>query len=103
MYDVETKNCNIVYGHSDIVLSIATSFDGKLLATGSKDNSAKLWDIDLDSETQLENTASFVGHTGPVTAIAMSKLSNRFLITASEDRTVKFWPLDNLTDPKGIK
>ncbi|KAJ3321463.1 U3 small nucleolar RNA-associated protein 13 [Boothiomyces sp. JEL0866] len=100
IYDIQTKNCNIVYGHSDIVLSITTSFDGKLLATGSKDNSAKLWNVDLDSETQLENSASFVGHTGPVTALAMSKLSNKFLITASEDRTVKFWPLNNTSDPK---
>ncbi|KAJ3274999.1 Transducin (beta)-like 3 [Terramyces sp. JEL0728] len=100
LYDVDTKNCNIVYGHSDIVLAIASSFDGKLLVTGSKDNSAKLWEIDLESETQLENTASFVGHTGPVTAIAMSKQSAKFLITGSEDRTVKFWPLANLADIK---
>ncbi len=98
LYDVKTRDCSIVYGHSDIVISSASSFDKTLLITGSKDNSAKLWQF--DSKTPLTLASSLLGHTGPVSAVGFSKQSNKFVITASEDRTIKLWLLDDLNNPK---
>lgn len=41
----EAKLLDTLQGHSDIVTSVAFSRDGKLLASGSQDKSAKLWDV----------------------------------------------------------
>ncbi|KAI8895545.1 WD40-repeat-containing domain protein [Globomyces pollinis-pini] len=101
VYNLETKDCDIVYGHSDIVLSVSTSYDNEFIITGSKDHTAKLWKVDLDattSTTRFEQVRSFVGHTGAVTAVVMAKLSNDFCITTSQDRTVKFWGLNDKTE-----
>ncbi|MEZ4632094.1 MAG: hypothetical protein R2880_15520 [Deinococcales bacterium] len=48
-------------GHTDDVWSVAFSPDGRSLASGSWDNSIKLWDI--ASQTQI---ASLMGHTDAV-------------------------------------
>ena len=44
--------------HTDVVSSVAFSPDGKLLATGSWDNTAKLWDL---SSGQCINTLKVGG------------------------------------------
>jgi WD40 repeat protein len=43
-WDAEGKELLAVKAHSKVVRSVAFSPDGKLLATGSQDNTAKLWD-----------------------------------------------------------
>jgi len=54
-----------VQGHTDCVTSVAFSPDGKQLATGSRDNTAKLWDLSSGQCTStLEVCASFVGGGG---------------------------------------
>jgi U3 small nucleolar RNA-associated protein 13 len=42
-----------------------------------------------------------VGHTGPVSAVALPKTSSNFAITASHDRTVKFWDLSDVNQSAG--
>jgi hypothetical protein len=54
-------------GHTDAVTSVAFSPDGKRLATGSNDNTAKIWD--LDSAKAL---MTLEGHTDAVNSVAFS-------------------------------
>jgi WD40 repeat protein len=74
-------------GHRDWVRSVAFSPDGERLASGSSDNTVKLWDI---RNGECLNT--FQGHTNPVLSVAFS-LDGKILASSSSDETIKFWDL----------
>jgi WD40 repeat protein len=71
--------------HSDAVLALAFSPDGKLLASGAADRMAKILDIKSGKVIR-----SLEGHTGHVFGVAW-KADGRTLATCSADRQVKFW------------
>lgn len=92
-------------GHSDIIICLTVDHSGYWLATGAKDNTARLWRIDHSSGT-YEHYATFTGHAESIGAIALpsapqsstsaatkdpSKSPPPLLMTGSEDRTVKRW------------
>ena len=66
------------------------------MITGAKDNTAKLWNVDENNQFQLLH--EFIGHNGPVSAVAMSRLSNKVVLTASQDRTIKSWTMQGKTN-----
>ena len=72
-------------GHSGRVLSVAKSYDGKYVATGSMDQTAKLWNVALQKEL-----ITFSGHSGQVGAVCFTP-DNKFIITGSGDKTIKVW------------
>lgn len=86
-------------GHTDILNAIDVSNDGKWIATASKDNEARLWKWNEETE-DFESFARFQGHAGSVTAISLSKSSDepKFLITGSNDLTIKKWKIPNSQD-----
>ncbi|WP_225823776.1 trypsin-like peptidase domain-containing protein [Streptomyces naphthomycinicus] len=71
--------------HTREVYSVAFSPDGRTLATGSIDHTARLRDM-ATGKTRIILT----GHTGPVWSVAFSP-DGRTLATASQDRTVRLW------------
>lgn len=71
--------------HSGRVASVAFSPDGKVLATGSEDQTVKLWDVASGQEL-----ATLQGHTDVVSSVSFSP-DGTILATASGDRTVKLW------------
>ncbi|KNE55640.1 hypothetical protein AMAG_01526 [Allomyces macrogynus ATCC 38327] len=93
LFDTETFDCELVAGHEGVVFCLAASKDGQFLATGSKDNTARVWRVDLDDEGRPAPRclASLVGHAQAVGAVAVSRRSNSFVVTGSQDRTVKLW------------
>ena len=83
-----------------------------LLVSGSKDNSAKVWllnsnDNDANS-LSVRHFANCIGHVDAVTSVVLSHLPrlhgntlqdillNRFLITSSDDHTIKKWDISAL-------
>ncbi|KZL51710.1 serine/threonine protein kinase [Nodularia spumigena CENA596] len=74
-------------GHSDLVESVAISPDGRTLASGSWDNTIKLWNL----QTQRE-IATLTGHSSYVSYVAISP-DGRTLASGSWDNTIKLWNL----------
>jgi WD40 repeat protein/Mg-chelatase subunit ChlD len=75
----------ILKGHSSRVTSVVYSPDGNTLASGSRDNTVKLWDAETG---ELKHTLT--GHSNDVNAIAFSP-DGKTLASASYDKTVKLW------------
>ena len=72
-------------GHTDEVLGVAFSPDGRLLATASGDQTARLWD-----PATGDCLRTLTGHDGWVYGVAFSP-DGRLLATASYDRTARLW------------
>ena len=75
-------------GHSDIVYAVAFSPDRRMLATGSRDSTARLWDV-----ATHRLLATLTGHSDNVNAVAFSP-DGRTLVTGSADHTIRWWTLD---------
>jgi WD40 repeat protein/serine/threonine protein kinase len=72
-------------GHTSIVSSVAFSPDGQRLASGSHDNTVKIWDARTGQES-----LTLKGHTEAVMCVAFSPDGQR-LASGSNDNTVKIW------------
>ncbi|KAL2884620.1 Vegetative incompatibility protein HET-E-1 [Ceratocystis lukuohia] len=72
-------------GHSDYVTSVVFSNDGQRLASGSSDETVKIWDATSGACVQTVE-----GHHRQVTSVAFSNDGQR-LASGSDDRTVKIW------------
>jgi len=87
---------SLTHIHDDSVLSMACTF--KYLVSGSKDRTAKVWNI-VQSPTTLANPrpdnigtnleARLLGHTGAVNAVLIR--ADEFVITGSGDRVIRIW------------
>ncbi|QLE50902.1 serine/threonine protein kinase [Nostoc sp. C057] len=86
---VENRPCysllSTLSGHAWAVLTVAFSPDGNILATGSDDNTIKLWEVNTG---QL--ICTLVGHSWSVVAVAFTA-DGETLLSASCDKTVKLW------------
>ncbi len=78
-------------GHTQTVQCVAISPDGKLLASGSADQTIKLWDL-----VSKSNVATLNGHAGAVNTLAFSSDGTR-LASGGADKTVKLWDVATRT------
>lgn len=81
------KSVHTIAGHSNWVCAVAISPDGQMLASGSSDNTVKLWNLSTGEEI-----CSFKGHLERVDSVTFS-LDGKTLATGSSDNTVKLWNL----------
>ena len=78
-------------GHSGIDNSVAFNKTGTILASGSKDKTVKLWNV--ESETDI---ATLTGHSDYVNSVAFNS-SGTILASGSWDRTINLWSVKSLT------
>jgi serine/threonine protein kinase len=72
-------------GHSDSVLSVAYSSDSRYLASGSGDNTIKIWEVAKGKELR-----TLTGHSSGVYSVVYSP-DGRYLASGSGDNTIKIW------------
>ena len=91
LHDILSEQGSIFYrktlrGHTDTIFNVAVAPDGQSFLTGSKDNTARLWD---QTGTEILHIDA---HTGPVFGVAFAPDGLSFL-TGSGDSTAKLWDL----------
>ncbi|MGH9775001.1 MAG: toll/interleukin-1 receptor domain-containing protein [Candidatus Acidiferrales bacterium] len=74
-------------GHSGGVAAVAFSYDGRWLASGSADETIKLWNVATRKEER-----TLKGHTEAVLCVAFSP-DGKWLASGSRDKSVKLWDL----------
>jgi WD40 repeat protein len=84
----DTEPHHILIGHSHIVRSLAVSADGKILISGSRDKTIKVWNLQTG-----ELLRNLKGHRDGVYAIALSP-NEKIIASGSADKTIKLWHLE---------
>lgn len=79
----------IFNGHEQRINSLSASSDGRWLASGGEDQTAKLWD--LHSEEPLKPAAVFREHSSPVFRVSLSP-DGRWLVTIDGEKA-RLWDL----------
>lgn len=94
-------------GHEDIIICMDIDWSGHWLATGAKDNTARLWRINPDSESYSCYT-TFTGHAESIGAVALPRTRPpdgsaahqtplehppAYLVSGSQDKTIKRWEI----------
>jgi WD40 repeat protein len=73
-------------GHTSDVWGVDFSPDGKYLATGSSDKTARLWDVATG-----ETLRTFSGHTGEIDGVEFSPDGKYLLTGGGADHTARLW------------
>jgi WD40 repeat protein/TolA-binding protein len=88
--------------HRGDIDRLSVNHDGSLLATGSFDNSAKLWSFNTSAAgTMLQETKTLNGHSDAISALAFSP-NGQTLATASNDNSIGLFSLTDNKPPRFI-
>ncbi|KAH6655071.1 WD40-repeat-containing domain protein [Truncatella angustata] len=97
----------LLKGHEEIIISLDVDWSGHWVATGAKDNTARVWRIDPANNSYTCH-AVFSGHAESIGAVALPRTRPQegskafadplnhppaFLITGSQDQTIKKWEI----------
>jgi WD40 repeat protein len=88
-------------GHRGDVHDVTVSWDGRYVATGGADNTARIWDARTGDELHV-----LTAHAKPVRSVAFSPSGYR-LATGSTDQTIRLWdattgaPIKRITSRAG--
>tara|TARA_A100001015_G_scaffold295479_1_gene374505 strand:- start:1784 stop:2992 length:1209 start_codon:yes stop_codon:yes gene_type:complete len=85
LWEMTTRTTSMLIGHSDRVNDVAWSPVGDVLASGSWDNTIKIWNTATKTCSQ-----TLIGHTEGVNSVSFNP-GSEFLASASGDCTIKIW------------
>ena len=103
--NLETFGCTFVAGHTDIILGVDVSSDGKYVASVSKDRTLNVYQMGggKGGQQRCVHVGRGRGHTEIVGAVAFGNRpigggggGRPILLTGSLDRTIKAWDLRGL-------
>ncbi|KAJ8026479.1 Transducin beta-like protein 3 [Holothuria leucospilota] len=94
VFELATLNCQILTGHTDIIVAIDVFKKGTMLVSSSKDNSVRLWLMDGEDKT-IQCIAVGKGHTHSVLSVVSARLSRKFFVSGGEDLTFKVWKISS--------
>ncbi|XP_001601796.1 transducin beta-like protein 3 [Nasonia vitripennis] len=93
LYELSTMSCQILCGHTNIVLSLAsTPANPNILLSSDKDNCVRLWLMDEETRT-VNCIGSGTRHTAAVGCVAFSQTEAKFFVSISQDSCLKMWDL----------
>ncbi|MDE0483882.1 MAG: trypsin-like peptidase domain-containing protein [Candidatus Poribacteria bacterium] len=99
-----SKHLNTIVGHTEKVLGVAFSPDGRTLVSGGYDNIIHLWDVWTGKSKK-----TLTGHTRGVSTVAFSP-DGKILASGSWDDTIRLWDVSSgklqktiITDHGGIR
>ena len=84
-------------GHSSEIISVSFSPDGKIIASGSGDNTIKLWDPNTG-----EKIKTLTGHKRAVIDVSFSP-DGKTIASGSGDGTVKLWDVNTGEEIKTLR
>lgn len=91
LYSNDTMNCQLLKGHTDLVLSLCTSkTNPDLLLSSGKDNTVRLW---LLKDGTMSCVGTGMRHTGSVGSVAFSQTNASFAVSVSQDTCLKLWEI----------
>ncbi|MXZ02002.1 WD40 repeat domain-containing protein [Candidatus Poribacteria bacterium] len=87
IHDADTyKELMVLAGHTDSVLAVAFSSNGKLIVSGSSDETVRLWEIETG---KLRRTRE--EHTAPVNTVAFSLEGKKFWSASRKNNMLRSW------------
>jgi U3 small nucleolar RNA-associated protein 13 len=107
VYDAKTLGClDALTGHNEAVLSLDCTRKSvrpdsamDLLASGSKDNTVRLWNISNVPDEKGCCLAVGTGHVSAVTGVAFST-SGSFLVSSGADKLLRVWDVARVLDTR---
>lgn len=99
VYDTTTMNCQVLNGHTDIVLSL-TAYKNFLLSS-AKDSTIRLWQIDPGTFT-VTLLGTGTKHTSSVGSVAFGKLSHTICASVSQDTCLKVWSIPKTFEANNV-
>lgn len=88
IYDTLNMNCQLLKGHTDIVLTLS-AYKHFLLSAG-KDMTIYLWEIDSSNFT-IKCRGIGKKHTAAIGSITFGRISNNIFASVSQDTCLKVW------------
>ncbi|KAL4569963.1 hypothetical protein LXL04_025612 [Taraxacum kok-saghyz] len=85
---IPSQTIQILQDHKDEVWYLQFSQNGKYLASSSSDNSAIIWEVDLDGKLSLRHR--LIGHQKPVSCVSWGPRDDQIL-TCGVEEVVRRW------------
>ncbi|KAJ8680434.1 hypothetical protein QAD02_016221 [Eretmocerus hayati] len=103
VYELSSMNCQILGGHTNIVLSLgSTPANHNLLLSSDKDSHVRLWLMDEETKS-IVCIGIGTRHTAAVGSLALSQSEAKFFVSVSQDSCLKLWELPDELCNTGVQ
>ncbi|XP_069503403.1 transducin beta-like protein 3 [Ambystoma mexicanum] len=99
VFELATSNCQILYGHTDTVLALDVFKKGLMFSSCGKDKSIRIWKMNKTTG-EVNCVAHGSGHSQGVGAMCCSRMKESFVVSGSQDCTLKIWRLPEILTSK---